>query len=51
MQKEIEATENLLLVAMTKVRSTCARFDSWCSFWDKTFAGLTAPYLDVKTDH
>ncbi|KAK4949726.1 hypothetical protein LTR10_011568 [Elasticomyces elasticus] len=43
MQRELEAIEELSMVAMTKVRSACARFDSWCSFWDKAFADSGYP--------
>ncbi|OAP60150.1 hypothetical protein AYL99_05152 [Fonsecaea erecta] len=43
MQKEIEDSEKSLSAVMTKIRSTCHQFDSWCSFWDKNFADVGYP--------
>lgn len=39
MQKEIEESEKSPSAVMAKIRSTSQKFDAWCSFWDKTFAG------------
>lgn len=57
MQKEIEDSEKSLPAVMTKIRSTGHQFDSWCSFWDKVFAGTMyrqkkpPSTLDTQTDH
>ncbi|OQU96083.1 hypothetical protein CLAIMM_02218 [Cladophialophora immunda] len=43
MQKDIEDSEKSLPAVMAKIRSICNRFDSWCSFWDGTFADAGYP--------